>query len=112
MASQGKTLSVEAAAIDNRHGEISHAGADTLRVSVDKIDNREQGKLHSDAKAEVKAAEIDNAQGRLTALQGLELNASGVLRNDGLLGSDGQFKLTAGALENGAGLIQAGRACN
>ncbi|KMN30140.1 hypothetical protein VI26_21620, partial [Chromobacterium sp. LK1] len=109
MASQGKTLSVEAAAIDNRHGEISHAGADTLRVSVDKIDNREQGKLHSDAKAEVKAAEIDNAQGRLTALQGLELNASGVLRNDGLLGSDGQFKLTAGALENGAGLIQAGK---
>ncbi|MCD5360615.1 hemagglutinin repeat-containing protein [Chromobacterium aquaticum] len=109
ISSQGKTLSVEAAAIDNRHGEISHAGADTLRVSVDKIDNREQGKLHSDAKAEVKAAEIDNAQGRLTALQGLELNASGVLRNDGLLGSDGQLKLTAGQLENGVGLIQAGK---
>ncbi|NHR06436.1 filamentous hemagglutinin N-terminal domain-containing protein [Chromobacterium haemolyticum] len=109
ISSQGKTLSVDAEAIDNRHGEISHAGADTLRVSADKIDNREQGKLHSDAKAEIKTAELDNAQGRLTALQGLELNASRVLRNDGLLGSDGQFKLTAGQLENGAGLIQAGR---
>uniref|UniRef100_UPI0005929759 two-partner secretion domain-containing protein n=1 Tax=Chromobacterium haemolyticum TaxID=394935 RepID=UPI0005929759 len=109
IASQGKTLTVDAAAIDNRHGEISHAGADTLRVSADKIDNREQGKLHSDAKAEIKAAELDNAQGRLTALQGLELNASGALRNDGLLGSDGQLKLTAGQLENGVGLIQAGK---
>ncbi|MCS3806541.1 filamentous hemagglutinin [Chromobacterium alkanivorans] len=109
IASQGKTLTVDAAAIDNRHGEISHAGADTLRVSADKIDNREQGKLHSDAKAEIKAAELDNAQGRLTALQGLELNASGALRNDGLLGSDGQLKLTAGQLDNGAGLIQAGK---
>ncbi|MBN3005731.1 hemagglutinin repeat-containing protein [Chromobacterium alkanivorans] len=109
IASQGKTLTVDAAAIDNRHGEISHAGADTLRVSADKIDNREQGKLHSDAKAEIKTAELDNAQGRLTALQGLELNASGALRNDGLLGSDGQLKLTAGQLDNGAGLIQAGK---
>ncbi|AXT46119.1 hemagglutinin repeat-containing protein [Chromobacterium rhizoryzae] len=109
IASQGKTLTVNAAAIDNRHGEISHAGEETLRVSADKIDNREQGKLHSDAKAEVKAAEVDNAQGRLTALQGLELNASGALRNDGLLGSDGQLKLTAGQLENGVGLIQAGK---
>ncbi|BBH12474.1 hemagglutinin repeat-containing protein [Chromobacterium haemolyticum] len=109
IASQGKTLTVDAAAIDNRHGEISHAGADTLRVSADKIDNREQGKLHSDAKAEIKAAELDNAQGRLTALQGLELNASGALRNDGLLGSDGQLKLTVGQLENGAGLIQTGK---
>ncbi|MBK0413504.1 hemagglutinin repeat-containing protein [Chromobacterium haemolyticum] len=109
IASQGKTLTVDAAAIDNRHGEISHAGADTLRVSADKIDNREQGKLHSDAKAEIKAAELDNAQGRLTALQGLELNASGALRNDGLLGSDGQLKLAVGKLENGVGLIQAGK---
>ncbi|WP_319792903.1 two-partner secretion domain-containing protein [Chromobacterium rhizoryzae] len=109
ISSQGKTLDVEATAIDNRHGEISHAGADTLRVSADKIDNREQGKLHSDAKAELKTAELDNAQGRLTALQGLSLSASDVLRNDGLLGSDGQFKLTAGQLENGVGLIQAGK---
>ncbi|MCP1293328.1 filamentous hemagglutinin N-terminal domain-containing protein, partial [Chromobacterium sp. S0633] len=109
ISSQGKTLDVEATAIDNRHGEISHAGADTLRVSADKIDNREQGKLHSDAKAELKTAELDNAQGRLTALQGLSLSVSEVLRNDGLLGSDGQFTLTAGQLKNGAGLIQAGK---
>nr|WP_256477472.1 hemagglutinin repeat-containing protein [Chromobacterium sp. S0633] len=31
------------------------------------------------------------------------------MRNDGLLGSDGQFTLTAGQLENGVGLIQAGK---
>ena len=41
--------------------------------------------------------------------QSLSLSVGDLLRNDGLLGSDGQLKLTVGQLENGVGLIQAGK---
>ncbi|KMN84036.1 hypothetical protein, partial [Chromobacterium violaceum] len=41
--------------------------------------------------------------------QGVDLTVSSLLRNDGVLGSDGQVKLSAGKLENVAGTIQSGK---
>ncbi|KMN84053.1 hypothetical protein, partial [Chromobacterium violaceum] len=41
--------------------------------------------------------------------QGVDLTVSSLLRNDGVVGSDGQVKLSAGALENAAGTIQSGK---
>ena len=57
---------------------------------------------------DAKLQQLNNAKGSLIGSQGLTLSASDILRNDGLLGSDGQFA-DGRCVENGAGLIQAGK---
>ncbi|MBX9296867.1 hemagglutinin repeat-containing protein, partial [Chromobacterium vaccinii] len=52
---------------------------------------------------------LNNAQGSLIGGQGVDLTVSSLLHNDGVVGSDGQVKLTAGTLENAQGTIQSGK---
>ncbi|OBU87452.1 hemagglutinin repeat-containing protein [Chromobacterium subtsugae] len=99
-----------AASLDNRGGDISHAGGGALQLAVGELDNREHGRIASDSRLDAQAARLDNRQGRLVGVQAATLQIQGELSNDGgVLGGDGAVKLTAGQLDNGAGLIQAGK---
>ncbi|MBP4048560.1 hemagglutinin repeat-containing protein [Chromobacterium violaceum] len=110
LASAGHDLKLQSGNLDNRGGEISHAGAGALRLSADALDNREQGRIASDGWLDAQATQLDNSQGRLVGVQSVSVDARRQLNNDGgVLGSDGKLDLSAGALDNGSGLIQSGQ---
>ncbi|QND84715.1 hemagglutination activity domain-containing large exoprotein [Chromobacterium vaccinii] len=110
LASAGHDLQLQSGNLDNRGGEISHAGGGALRLSAAALDNREQGRIASDGRLDAQAAQLDNRQGRLVGVLSASVDARQQLNNDGgVLGSDGKLDLRAGALDNGAGLIQSGK---
>lgn len=73
---QAATLDVQAAQIDNHHGQIS--AADT---------------------ASVKAATLDNTSGSVTAANTLTIDATTIVGSDGTLGSNGALHLTSQTID-------------
>ncbi|RBJ69759.1 hypothetical protein C3L29_037120, partial [Pseudomonas sp. MWU12-2534b] len=67
------------------------------------------GELYAQGQQSSQLKTLDNGQGSLIGAQGIDLTVSSLLRNDGVVGSDGQVKLTAGTLDNAAGTIQSGK---
>ncbi|WP_225548773.1 hypothetical protein, partial [Chromobacterium violaceum] len=67
------------------------------------------GEIYAQQQLTSQLKTLDNAKGSVIGGQGIDLTVTDSLRNDGVVGSDGQVKLTAGTLENAAGTIQSGK---
>ncbi len=108
---QGGTLSgvktvASAGQFDNRGGRV--LGADALKVNATGLDNRAAGLVHSDNSTDVTVtAALDNRNGRVIGLKNLTLNAGQLTNDNGLVASQEQTQVTAGALSNRAGEISA-----
>ncbi|RBL65107.1 hypothetical protein C3E98_044865, partial [Pseudomonas sp. MWU13-2625] len=67
------------------------------------------GEVFAQQQLDAELQQLNNAKGSLIGSQKLNLTTSASLHNHGLLGIDGPLKLTVCQLENGVGLIQAGK---
>ncbi|MBT2869894.1 hypothetical protein JQK19_21925, partial [Chromobacterium violaceum] len=80
----------------------------SLKLNADSLSNQ-AGEIYAQQQLSSQLKTLNNAQGSLIGGQGIDLTVTDRLHNDGVVGSDGQVKLTAGTLENAAGSIQSGK---
>ncbi|WP_043619515.1 hypothetical protein, partial [Chromobacterium violaceum] len=71
--------------------------------------SNQAGEIYAQQQLSSTLKTLDNAKGSLIGSQGVDLTVTDSLRNDGVVGSDGQVKLQAGQLDNVAGTIQSGK---
>ncbi|MFB0827972.1 hypothetical protein ACEU07_22100, partial [Chromobacterium violaceum] len=71
--------------------------------------SNQAGEIYAQQQLSSQLKTLDNAKGSVIGGHGVDLTVTDQLHNDGVLGSDGQVKLTAGKLENAAGTIQSGK---
>lgn len=104
----GNTLTLTSANLDNsQKGLISSKGAS--HVDTGDFDNSLGGKLTSEASLTLKAAQVNNATGRIASQQALDVSVTGLNQQGGELFSkaDLTLDLNNGQLNNQNGLINA-----
>jgi filamentous hemagglutinin family protein len=127
-ATNAANISLGAASVINTQGEISHGGSGRLEIAATgNLDNTRgavstngglaliasnlintEGKTTSIGNTQVAANSITNANGTLAAANDLNLNASGLLDNQGgKIQADKDMTVAAGSITNTTGVIYA-----
>ncbi|MGR6654934.1 two-partner secretion domain-containing protein [Pseudomonas mosselii] len=110
LVSAGQSQSITTQTLDNRNGELSAQARNTLRAN--QMDNQ-YGKLSAGQALDIAVTgQLDNRSGTVAAGQDLQLQAASVdNRNAGRIASDGQATLRLGQLDQrGAGQLHGAKA--
>ncbi|WP_256660404.1 hemagglutinin repeat-containing protein, partial [Pseudomonas sp. GL93] len=95
--------------VDNRSGTLS--AQNQLKVTTEKLDNQQQGRVLSAARIELNAARLLNADaGLVVGDRGLSGRIGQLVNRKGELSSLAEVTLQVDSLDNVAGLISAGQA--
>ncbi|SHH62989.1 hemagglutinin repeat-containing protein [Massilia sp. CF038] len=100
-------ISITAASLDNRNGQLSQLGLGQASINVNSIDNR-TGTIESNGGATIAASTIDNRGGRIAAGGDAVIAASSALDNSaGTIEAGKHLNVSGGALDNTGGSVQA-----
>jgi filamentous hemagglutinin len=107
-----KQITVDAASLSNRGGQIVQTGTGATRIAVaGALDNSNAGVIASNGAATVAAGSLMNRVGTIRAAEtsSLSLSVGGLLDNSnkGVIGAGGNTTIAAGSLNNNAGSVTA-----
>ncbi|WP_445178667.1 two-partner secretion domain-containing protein [Pseudomonas sp. McL0111] len=106
--STDRTLSLNSGSLDNSHKGLIFS-KDVSQIDTGDLDNSLGGKLTSEASLKLKAAQVNNATGRIASQQAMDVSVTGLDQQGGELYSKSglTLDLNNGQLNNQKGLINA-----
>ncbi|WP_051916724.1 MULTISPECIES: hemagglutinin repeat-containing protein [unclassified Serratia (in: enterobacteria)] len=110
-ATQAGNITLNAASLSHRGGQMTQTGSGTLNLNVTDLFDNLDGSVFSNGALSLTAGTLNNQQGQLIAADkhDLTLTLDGALNNrDGLIAADGRLTSFSGAVDNTGGLMQAG----
>jgi filamentous hemagglutinin len=106
-----KRITIDAASLSNRGGQIVQTGGDAMRITVVEAMDNSGGTMAGNGKANIEAGSLTNHGGTVRAAEtsNLEMVVAGRLDNSnkGVIVAAGNTTLKAGSLDNDAGTVSA-----
>jgi filamentous hemagglutinin len=112
IVSNGTNLIIQTDTLTGSHSKIVHAGTGTLDVrATTGISNTNGSSIQTNGNVAIKAGNIDNTKGIVTALQGIDVAGNTLTNNQGTLAASKGVSITLqNGLKNQKGIVEAGKA--